>query len=480
MNKKIFISYSWGNSEHQEWIVNLATRLMNDTIDVVLDRWSLKDGHDIFSFMEEMVKSHEIFRVLIISNKKYSEKADIREGGVGTETQIITPSIYSKEKQEKFIPIVIERDENGEPYLPIYLKSRKYIDFSRIETFEDSYEELLRNILEAPSLPKPKIGTKPPAYITESTINLSETNNKLRTIENQLKKSNSVSNKELNNFIDLFLDNLWNYEQRNTSNDLKLYGEQLYNALVSYKPLREDFIKFIDILSSFEIENSEDVLIDFFENAPIYNSPREDNAGSWTDTRFEIFKIIFHELFIYTIAISLKNKNYKLVADLLHSKYYKKDKYSRKNEPETFVFLYKYHQNLENYSSQFFNKITGFGDYVITNLSDTLKKEDVILADTLCYFVSYLDKKTVYDTWFPNTYLYGERLNTNFFERITSQKHFEKIKVLFNINSKEELQEKLNYYASNPDDRIRYERGGFNYVPFIHELVKPETIAIYR
>lgn len=480
MNKKIFISYSWGNSEHQEWIVNLATRLMNDTIDVVLDRWSLKDGHDIFSFMEEMVKSDEIFRVLIISNKKYSEKADIREGGVGTETQIITPSIYSKEKQEKFIPIVIERDENGEPYLPIYLKSRKYIDFSRIETFEDSYEELLRNILEAPSLPKPKIGTKPPAYITESTINLSETNNKLRTIENQLKKSNSVSNKELNNFIDLFLDNLWNYEQRNTPNDLKLYGEQLYNALVSYKPLREDFIKFIDILSSFEIENSEDVLIDFFENAPIYNSPREDNAGSWTDTRFEIFKIIFHELFIYTIAICLKNKNYKLVADLLHSKYYKKDKYSRKNEPEAFVFLYKYHQNLESYSSQFFNKITGFGDYVITNLSDTLKKEDVILADTLCYFVSYLDKKTVYDTWFPNTYLYGERLNTNFFERITSQKHFEKIKVLFNINSKEELQEKLNSYASNPDDRIRYGRGGFNYVPFIHELVKPETIAIYR
>lgn len=480
MNKKIFISYSWGNSEHQEWIVNLATRLMNDTIDVVLDRWSLKDGHDIFSFMEEMVKSDEIFRVLIISNKKYSEKADIREGGVGTETQIITPSIYSKEKQEKFIPIVIERDENGEPYLPIYLKSRKYIDFSRIESFEDSYEELLRNILEAPSLPKPKIGIKPPSYITESTINLSETNNKLRTIENQLKKNNSVSNKELNNFMELFLDNLWNYEQKNTPNDLKLYGEQLYNALVSYKPLREDFIKFIDILSSYEIENSEDVLIEFFENAPIYNSPREDNSGSWTNSRFEIFKIIFHELFIYTIAISLKNKNYKLVADLLHSKYYKKDKYSSEKEPESFVFLYKYHQNLENYSFQFFNKITGFGDYVITNLSDTLKKEDVILADTLCYFVSYLDKKTVYDNWFPNTYLYGERLNTNFFERITSQKHFEKIKVLFNINTKEDLQEKLNSYASNSNERIRYGRGVFNHVPFIHELVKPETIAIYR
>ena len=211
MNKKIFISYSWGNSEHQEWIVNLATRLMNDTVDVVLDRWSLKDGHDIYSFMEEMVKSDDIFRVLIISNKKYSEKSDVREGGVGTETQIITPSIYSKEKQEKFIPIVIERDENGEPYLPIYLKSRKYIDFSKVESFEDSYEELLRNILEAPSLPKPKLGNKPPTYITESTINLSETNNRLRTIENQLKKNNTISNKCIYYMLSFIMSRWWIY-----------------------------------------------------------------------------------------------------------------------------------------------------------------------------------------------------------------------------------------------------------------------------
>jgi hypothetical protein len=479
MNKKIFISYSWGNSEHQEWIVNLATRLMNDTVDVVLDRWSLKDGHDIYSFMEEMVKSEEIFRVLIISNRKYAEKADIRTGGVGTETQIITPNIYSKEKQEKFIPVVLERDENGEPFLPIYLKSRKYIDFSRIESYEDSYEELLRNVLEAPSLPKPKLGTIPPAYITERSVNLSETNNKLRTIENQLKKSNSVSSKELSNFKDLFLDNLWNFEQKDASNNLKLFGEQLFNTLISYKPLREDYIKFIDVISSYEVENSNEVIIELFENATIFNSPREDR-GSWTATSFEVFKIIFHELFIYTIAVCIKNKNYKIVADLLHSKYYKKDRHRGKTEPESFVFICNYHENLENYSSSVFNKITGFGDYIITNLSDSVKKEDVILADTLCYFVSYLDKNTVYETWFPNTYLYGEKLGNTFFEKITSEKHFEKIKILFNINTKQELQEKLNVSISNSKERIRYGRGPFNNIPFIHELVKPDTIAIYR
>ena len=144
MKKKIFISYSWGDDEHQDWVVNLGKRLMSDTVDVVLDRWSLKDGHDIHSFMEEMVKSSDIFRVLIISNSKYQKKADEREGGVGTETQIITPNIYTNQKQEKFIPLVLERNEEGEPCLPIYLANRKYIDFSKEENFEESYEELDR------------------------------------------------------------------------------------------------------------------------------------------------------------------------------------------------------------------------------------------------------------------------------------------------------------------------------------------------
>lgn len=483
MGKKIFISYSWGNSEHQEWIINLGTRLMNDTVDVILDRWSLKDGQDIHSFMEEMVKSDEIFRVLIISDKKYTEKANSREGGVGTETQIITPSIYSKEKQEKFIPIVLEKDEDGEAYLPVYLKSRKYIDFSKIEHFEDSYEDLLRNILEAPSLSKPKLGTKPPAYITETTINLSETNNKLRSIENQLKKNSRISPKELNNFTDLFLENLWEFDSENIPHDLIKYGEQLVNTLKAYKPLREDFIKYVDILSSFEIEDSEEILINFFEHSSIYNYPRDlINGGSWNPSRFDFFKIIFHELFIYTIAVCLKNKNYKLITDLYYSKYYRKDKYRKENEIESFEFLYNYHENLENYTSSVFNKVSGFGEYVITNLSESLKKEDLILADTLCYFVSYLNNPEPFKRWFPFTNLYRERLINSFFEKMTSENHFKKVKALFNVETNEELQEKLNHYKNDPGnrDRIRYGRGAFNYIPFIYELVNPDTIAMYR
>ena len=156
MSKKIFISYAWGAKDHQDWVIELGTRLMSNSVDVILDRWSLKDGQDIYAFMESMVKAKEIFRVLILCDKNYKLKADDRSGGVGTETQIITPEIYGDQNQEKFIPIVLERDEDGNTYLPTFLASRKYIDFSKEEYFEDSYEELLRNILEAPAIARPK------------------------------------------------------------------------------------------------------------------------------------------------------------------------------------------------------------------------------------------------------------------------------------------------------------------------------------
>lgn len=46
--------------------------------------------------MESMVQDSSIDKVLIICDKGYKEKADDREGGVGTETQIITPTLYGK------------------------------------------------------------------------------------------------------------------------------------------------------------------------------------------------------------------------------------------------------------------------------------------------------------------------------------------------------------------------------------------------
>lgn len=163
---KAFISYSWTSSEHFEWVLCLAEMLNSSGVDVLLDRWSLRPGHDSIRFMESMVTDPSVTKVIVVSDKTYAEKADNRKGGVGAETQIISPEVYEKTDQNKFVALVTERDVNGKAYLPTYLRSRIYLDMTE-EKFSANFEELLRWIFDKPSHVKPPLG-KVPAFLNES------------------------------------------------------------------------------------------------------------------------------------------------------------------------------------------------------------------------------------------------------------------------------------------------------------------------
>ena len=117
---KVFISYSWSSSEHEEWVLNFAIALRENGVDVILDKWDLKEGHDAIAFMEKMVTDSDVKKVIMVCDKEYAEKADKRTGGVGTEAQILSPKIYKKVDQDKFVAVIAECDERGEPYVPTY------------------------------------------------------------------------------------------------------------------------------------------------------------------------------------------------------------------------------------------------------------------------------------------------------------------------------------------------------------------------
>ena len=49
---KVFISYSWSSDA---LVLELAQRLVSHGVEVVLDKWDLKEGHDKYAFMETSV-----------------------------------------------------------------------------------------------------------------------------------------------------------------------------------------------------------------------------------------------------------------------------------------------------------------------------------------------------------------------------------------------------------------------------------------
>ncbi len=114
---KVFISYSWDNDDHKNWVRELATRLRSDGIDVTLDQWHLVPGDQLPEFMERSVRESDY--VLIVCTHKYKERSDNRRGGVGYEGDIITAEFMATRNHRKFIPIL--RQQPWEDSAPNWL-----------------------------------------------------------------------------------------------------------------------------------------------------------------------------------------------------------------------------------------------------------------------------------------------------------------------------------------------------------------------
>lgn len=153
---KVFLSYSHDSQEHKKWILDLATRLRNTGIDSVIDQWDLKPGDDLPKFMEQHLAQSDY--VLMICTDRYVKKANSGVGGVGYEKMIITSNLLTNIDNSKVIPII---RQVGSHNVPTFLKTKMFIDFSKTDDYEFSYDELIRTLHNSPLYEKPEIGNNP-------------------------------------------------------------------------------------------------------------------------------------------------------------------------------------------------------------------------------------------------------------------------------------------------------------------------------
>lgn len=159
----IFISYSHDSEAHKDWVLQLATRLRSNGVDVILDRWNLKLGSDMASFMERGLSKSK--RIICVCSENYVKKANQGKGGAGYEKQIITAEYITDQNTNWVIPLI--KNNSGEKKTPTFLTGRLYISFEEPLLYDTKYEELLRDILDEPVLPIPPIGKNPFQTIKE-------------------------------------------------------------------------------------------------------------------------------------------------------------------------------------------------------------------------------------------------------------------------------------------------------------------------
>ena len=140
--KRIFISYCWESEEHKKWVHKLAEDL-SEEFEVKIDQ-KQPLGVELTHFMEKAIASSD--KVLIITTPEYKNRADNRISGVGYEASLITDELVTEQNKIKFIPII--RVGTKEESFPKYLGSRKGLDMTDNDRYQECLDELKGELLE--------------------------------------------------------------------------------------------------------------------------------------------------------------------------------------------------------------------------------------------------------------------------------------------------------------------------------------------
>lgn len=473
---KIFISYSWSSDQ---FVMPLAQRLVNNGVDVVLDKWNLKEGQDKYAFMEQCVNDPDITKVLIICDKAYADKANSRTGGVGDETTIISSEVYDKMQQEKFIPIVIEHDEKGDPYVPAYIKSRIYIDFSNADAYETEYEKLLRNIYNKPLYRKPKLG-KRPEWIDEEETNLFPLTDLIRQIKGATteKKQRSCVNK----FIEEYIMALKSYYIQDVKG-----GAEILEQFSKVKSIRDVFLDFLPVLAETELSFS-DVMCHAFER--LYNSLTNGrgmglSTYSISDNDYELYKILIWELFICTIAYLRHVEDYKEINSMITNTYFLDTSWRGENAVAKNYCEFNHYSKIieEQYkkTTEHKSKYTLLGDILCKEREKlpVFSGEAIAEADLFLYQI-----KNAFDLaedennwgqsyWFPICYVYCNTWPSEW-KKMKSRRFCQKLFPLFGVTTIEELKSALEKCTA--ERNMRYP-GSFNSAPAILSCIHLDEIG---
>jgi hypothetical protein len=459
----VFISYSWSPITNKNWVIDLAERLSRDGVHIIIDEWDTKEGQDKFAFMEQMVNRDDVSFVLLICNRDYAEKANKKKGGVGIESQIISSEIYNKIRQEKFIPVVREYDELGNPCLPTFVKSRFFVDLCDGESYEENYEQLLRRIFNKPKHNRPPLG-EPPSYLTSEASIFIRTAHKTKPLKDAVINGKSSTEGLIQDFFEAFFESIedFRFKQIDDPNNPPI-DELILEKLTPLKILRDEYLDIINLLFKFNKIDNES-LFQFFENlAKKTNSGISDPYHDFNNH----LQIFLNEIFLYTATLLLKYEKFHELETLL-KRHYAIERQNGTIEFESYCTTFnEYCQYLDRYRNNRLDlkRVSVTADIIIERATNKLlTSNDLIDTDLLLHYAGLLLFK---QSWFPRLSVYRRYWGTPIIvQKMQSKRFFEKIKILFNVVDENELSEKISRLEQNIYDGVRGIR--YNFPPIFN------------
>jgi hypothetical protein len=444
---RVFFSYSWSSEDFARRVVELATQLQADGVEVVLDRWDLKEGQDKHAYMERAVNDRTISRVLVLCDPTYVSKANDRQGGVGTETLIISPEVYKQAAQQKFLPVIMDRDDTGQIVVPTYLEGRIYVDLSDPRTYPAEYQRLVRNIYNKPDLERPPLG-KRPAYLDQTPI-VSRTGLSLKSYQDAVLRDQRHQDGLLSDYLDK-LGEAYEAELLPDVESFEQLDDAAGSSIEGFQPYRDEFVSMLQFAVRYAPkEHVADAIHAFFERGTSF---RLGLRGRKWDHALETENLAFisWELFLYAVAVFVRGGQFGLANRLLRP-FYMRSHYDA-GALRDFAVLDPGFRLLDEYR----NHRLGLRKY---SLAATLLHErrhpdipfaSLAEADLILWFRACTADSS-FESWYPRTLVYGESIGyLPSFARAQSRAYFESFRLVLGVASAEELRQVLD---ALPDER---------------------------
>lgn len=143
-----FISYAWGDKDHERWVErNLATDLQKAGISILLDRWENgRIGASVMRFIERIDRCD---KVIVVGTPAYLKKYTNKESEIGfvvaAEGDLMAPRMLGTEaEKESVLPVLLAGDVKES--LPLWLRGRVYADFRKERSYFTTAFELILSL----------------------------------------------------------------------------------------------------------------------------------------------------------------------------------------------------------------------------------------------------------------------------------------------------------------------------------------------
>ncbi len=253
------------------------------------------------------------------------------------------------------------------------------------------------------------------------------------------------------------------------------YDEVIFISINDFIPHLKQFTELLFTITQYEAtENYADVLHKFFEGLIPYLYIPKGFTGRHRETDEDNFRFIIHELFLYTVAILLKEEKFEVAHYLISNNYYSETNARRGGDiMASYVVFYQSMESIRTRNNRLeLNRISLHVDTLEKRAKHSgIDFKYLIQADFILFARKEIELGGFGNRWYPMTLNYfhwGDHEVFEIFIRAESVKYFDKIKGLIGINDKNDITRLSDIYNSNKRNRMRIDHSEIHLEPFMN------------